>query len=88
MRAFTPWPGAYGYWAARGEPRLLKFWSARVERRQGPPGQVLEAGKAGLIVACGTDALRIEQLQLEGARKMTAAEFLAGHDLKAGAQIG
>jgi len=87
IRAFTPWPGAYGYWAARGGPRLLKFWRAQIEPRQGPPGQVLQAGKAGLVVACGTDALRVEQLQLEGGRKMTAAEFLAGHDLQPGASI-
>jgi methionyl-tRNA formyltransferase len=38
-------------------------------------------------VACGADALRIEQLQLEGGRKMTAPEFLAGHDLKPGVRI-
>jgi methionyl-tRNA formyltransferase len=48
---------------------------------------VLQAGKAGLVVACGTDALRVEQLQLEGGRKMTAAEFLAGHDIQPGASI-
>jgi methionyl-tRNA formyltransferase len=87
MRAFTPWPGAYGYWAAGGQPRLVKFWRAQVERRQGPPGHVLQADKAGLVVACGTDALRIEQLQLEGGRKMSAAEFLTGHDLKPGVKI-
>jgi methionyl-tRNA formyltransferase len=28
--------------------------------------------------------LRIEQLQLEGGRKMTAAEFLAGHSVGRG----
>jgi methionyl-tRNA formyltransferase len=48
----------------------------------------LQANKTGLVVACGTDALRIEQLQLEGSRKMTAGEFLAGHGIKAGYHIG
>jgi methionyl-tRNA formyltransferase len=87
IRAFTPWPGAFGYWAGRGGRRLLKFWSAQVEARQGPAGEVLQADKAGLVVACGTDALRVEQLQLEGGRKMTAAEFLAGHEIKPGTRI-
>ena len=87
MRAFTPWPGAYAHWAARGGPRLLKFWRAQIERRQGRPGEVLQADKAGLVIACGTDALGIEQVQLEGGRKMTAAEFLSGHDLKPGAKM-
>jgi methionyl-tRNA formyltransferase len=61
---------------------LLKIWRAQVEHRQGRPGEVLQADKTGLVVACGTDALRLEQLQLEGGRKMTAAEFLAGHDVR------
>jgi len=84
MRAFTPWPGAFVNWSAHGRSRLLKIWRAQIEPRQGRPGEILEAGKAALVVACGTDALRIEQLQLEGGRKMTAAEFLTGHELKAG----
>jgi len=84
MRAFTPWPGAFVNWSAQGRSRLLKIWRAQIEPRQGRPGEILEAGKAALVVACGTDALRIEQLQLEGGRKMTAAEFLTGHELKAG----
>ncbi len=87
MRAFNPWPGVFMNWAEPGRQRLLKIWSARIERRQGPPGEVLQADKGGLLVACGTDALRIEQLQLEGGRKMTAAEFLAGHDIKPGARM-
>jgi methionyl-tRNA formyltransferase len=87
IRAFTPWPGAFGYWAARGERRLLKFWRAQVELRQGPAGEVLQADRTRLVVGCGTDALRVEQLQLEGGRKMTAAEFLAGHDIKPGTRI-
>jgi methionyl-tRNA formyltransferase len=69
---------------ALGRPRLLKIWRAQIERRQGAPSQVLEANKTGLVIACGVDALRIEQLQLEGGRKMTAGEFLAGHDIQPG----
>jgi methionyl-tRNA formyltransferase len=84
IRAFTPWPGAWLHWSAGDRPRLLKIWQARIEERRGAPGQVLQADKAGLVIACGKDALRVEQLQLEGARVMSAAEFLAGHSLKPG----
>jgi methionyl-tRNA formyltransferase len=87
LRAFTPWPGAFANWMESGRPRLLKIWRAQVERSPGHPGEVLQADQAGLVIACGTDALRIEQLQLEGGRKMTAAEFLAGHDLQPGARM-
>jgi methionyl-tRNA formyltransferase len=89
IRAFTPWPGACVDWPAQGRPRLLKIWRAQIEAEHGKavPGQVIEAGKNGLVVACGTGALRIEELQLEGGRKMAVAEFLAGHDLKPGASL-
>jgi methionyl-tRNA formyltransferase len=87
MRAFNPWPGAFAIWMEPGRRRLLKIWRAQIERRQGHPGEVLQADKAGLVVACGVNALRIEQLQLEGGRKMTTAEFLAGHDIRPGVRI-
>jgi methionyl-tRNA formyltransferase len=87
LRAFTPWPGAFVNWTTQGRAQLLKIWRVQVEQRQGQPGQILEANKTELIVACGTDAIRIEQLQLEGGRKMTAAEFLAGHEIKPGATL-
>jgi len=48
------------------------------------PGKILSADKSGIVVACGQNALRILELQREGGRRMSAAEFLAGHPLKAG----
>ena len=51
------------------------------ERRR---GEILAADKAGILVGCGGDALRILELQREGGRRLSAADFLAGHPLKAG----
>jgi methionyl-tRNA formyltransferase len=48
------------------------------------PGNILQADKNGIVVGCGVGALRILVLQREGGRRMSAAEFLAGHPLKAG----
>jgi methionyl-tRNA formyltransferase len=81
IRAFTPWPGAYADLTIRDKARLVKFWRATVEPVQGHPGQILRADRSGIVIACGSDALRMEQLQIEGGRKMTAAEFLSGHPL-------
>ncbi len=81
MRAFTPWPGTFADLTIRGKPRLVKFWSAVVVAAQGRPGQILQADRNGLVIACGSDALRIQQLQVEGGSRMTAAEFVAGHPL-------
>ncbi|HAZ09878.1 MAG: methionyl-tRNA formyltransferase [Omnitrophica bacterium GWA2_41_15] len=43
------------------------------------PGAILEASKNGILVKTGKGALKIEELQLEGSRRMTAKEFMAGH---------
>jgi len=84
LRAFTPWPGAFTHLPAETRPLLLKIWEAEVESQQGPVSQVLAADKTGIVVSCGTDALRLLTVQREGGRRMSAAEYLAGHPLKPG----
>jgi methionyl-tRNA formyltransferase len=66
---------------------LLKVWEAEVVSQQGPAGQVLAADKSGIVVGCGQDALRLVTVQREGGRRMSAAEFLAGHTLKPGQRL-
>jgi methionyl-tRNA formyltransferase len=66
------------------QPILIKIWKAEIVERLGKPGEVLSADKSGIVIACGKDALRILESQREGGRRMSAAEFLAGHPLKAG----
>ena len=88
VRAFTPWPGAFFFQEAAPKPRLIKGWEAKVEESlAGPPGQVLSADKAGIVVGCGYGSLRILGLQREGGRRLSAQEFLAGHPLGPGEQL-
>ena len=84
VRAFTPWPGAYTHLPGQPRPHLLKIWRAEVTDGTGAAGVVLQADKAGIVVACGEQALRILELQREGGRRMNAADFLAGHAVKEG----
>jgi methionyl-tRNA formyltransferase len=84
LRAFTPWPGMFTALGDQPKPHLLKIWKAEVIELSGKVGSILRADKNGIIVACGQNALRILELQREGGRRMTAAEFVAGHPLKAG----
>jgi methionyl-tRNA formyltransferase len=87
IRAFTPWPGA----STLVPPRQQRLKISKTEidvRSTGKPGRVLIAEGPNLVVGCGQQALRILELQLEGRRRMTAAEFLAGHNLPAGADLG
>jgi methionyl-tRNA formyltransferase len=65
-------------------PILLKIWKAEVVEMSGGRGEILSADKTGIVIGCGRGALRILELQREGGRRLTAAEFLAGHALKVG----
>jgi methionyl-tRNA formyltransferase len=79
VRAFVPWPGG---WTPLGA-HVLKVWRAEVAPGSGPPGTVLVA-QGRLEVATGEGALRLVEVQPEGKRRMSAAEFLSGHRLGTG----
>lgn len=83
VRAVVPWPGAFtGF---RGRRCLLWRASVRPHGGSDPPGVVVSADEGqGLLVATGRDALRVEELQIEGGRRMEAAAFIAGHRPRAG----
>tara|TARA_B100000959_G_scaffold17930_1_gene17319 strand:+ start:436 stop:1344 length:909 start_codon:yes stop_codon:yes gene_type:complete len=84
-RAFTPWPGVF----TRLDGKLLKLHVIEpVETAGLEPGRVLQADAEGILVGCGDGALRITRLQKEGAKRLAAAEFLAGTPLPAGTQLG
>jgi methionyl-tRNA formyltransferase len=87
VRGLTPWPGAFTFLPGEGRSTLLKVWQAEQATAQGTAGEILQADKTGLVVACGRDALRIQALQLEGGRRLTVQEFLAGHDLAPGLRL-
>ena len=80
VRAFNPFPGASA--PLGGQP--TKLWRAAPVAGDGRPGQILAADSAGIVVACGTGALRVTELQRPGGRRVSAADFLRGHTLPAG----
>ena len=84
-RAFTPWPGVF----TRLDGKLLKLLEIEpADADCHGPGVVGQADADGIVVGCGNGALRITQLQKEGAKRLAAAEFLAGTPLPAGTQLG
>ena len=74
IRAFNPWPGAF----MKIDDRSLKVFSASVVHLNGKPGQILRSHK-DLIIATGDGAVSLRDVQLEGKRRMSAAEFRRGH---------
>ena len=53
-----------------------------------PPGQILTADKRQLIVQTGEGRLSLQEVQLEGKKRMTADAFLRGFQIEAGKQLG
>jgi len=84
IRAFVPWPGCFTCWGKK----ILKIWKAVPDKQLTPglkPGRVLEIDKNTIVVNTGEGVLKIEELQLEGKRRMKVEEFIAGHrDMKPG----
>ena len=85
VRGVVPWPGA---WTEFGEG-VLKIWKASPAAGEGKPGEVLSGdAKNGLVVACGEGAVRVEELQAPGAKRMPAEAYLRGKPIEKGLILG
>lgn len=81
VRGTNPTPGAWAYVQTKGQTKRLKIYSTAVVKLQGAPKEIVP-GKL-LIVVCGEDALQLNEVQLEGKKRMRAEELLRGNpDLK------
>lgn len=85
IRGFNPWPTAFT--TASGK-RLKVFKSRLAENTELQPGTAV-ADDQQLKVACG-DGILLELLEVqpEGSRRMTAAEYLRGHSINTGDMLG
>jgi methionyl-tRNA formyltransferase len=83
IRGLHPWPHAYTF---SGGHRYIVRRSAVVSGGAvtGLPGTVLESAGDRLVVAAGSAAVQILEIQAEGKRAMPVREFLAGHRLAPG----
>lgn len=89
IRGCLDWPGAYTYYKSR----LLKLYRAEIGQpilgqASYKPGEVIESSKKGIVIATSRDSLVIQELQIEGSRKMTAEEFILGHKICPGHKLG
>jgi len=75
IRAYNPVPGAFFLL----DDMPIKCWRAAVVGgvAGAATGEVVSAGRDGIVVACGRDALRLDSLQRPGKRPVTASEFAA-----------
>ena len=86
MRAFTPWPGAFTTF--RGTQCSL--WGApQVCESTGDPAGTISLRSGDVFVECGRGTtLRLESVQREGRKKITAREFANGERLAPGESFG
>ncbi|WP_460448111.1 methionyl-tRNA formyltransferase [Alsobacter sp. SYSU BS001988] len=85
VRGLSPFPGAYSLVDLGRGPERLKILKTRLAEGSGPAGEALDDG---LTVACGQGAVQVLQVQRAGSRAMSAAEFLRGVPVRAGARFG
>jgi methionyl-tRNA formyltransferase len=95
VRGLNPWPSAYTHL----DGKLLKIWDADVETAPlnadstttseqptaaSAVGAVATDNKSYLKITCGEGVLSVNELQLEGKKRMKTADFLRGYSIKEG----
>jgi methionyl-tRNA formyltransferase len=84
LRGFSPWPGAYSIF--RG--KRLQVWKATALDRTLPSAELNVEGDH-LFMGCGeSTALEILELQLEGKKRTSAADFIRGYHPRPGEKVG
>lgn len=84
IRGLNPWPGCFTFVNGKN----LKLFDCDVADKKGNPGEIIEVAKDYVVVACGEKALQINELQLEGKKRMDTKSFLLGNQWKTGMKLG
>lgn len=82
IRGLNPWPSAYSHI----HDKTMKIWKAHIGEnvRGAVPGSVIRPEDGILAVQTGEGSLYIDELQLEGKKRMKTADFLRGYKLEQG----
>ncbi len=99
IRGLNPWPSAF----TRLNGKTLKVWKAAVYSYEdmanetgmsvsdiegSNPGEVIWTGKDSIAVKCNGDILLMQEVQLEGKKRMTVADYLRGHGIEQHTVLG
>lgn len=83
IRGTNPWPLSYALYQ---EQTMKIIHAAKGEPGKGVPGEILTADKRGIRVACGSgETLVIDEIQMQGSKRMPVAAYLNGHEIAVGA---
>lgn len=85
-RGFQPWPGAHT--TLRGKKLIVARMRVVMHPEAGESG-VLRVEGDSMLVGCGDGTMiGLDEVQMEGKKRMTAAEFLRGYQVKSGERLG
>ena len=87
VRGFQPFPTSF----ASYQNKKLTVWAAKessFESHATSAGSIVKAKGDELLIACGNQTiLRIEELQIEGKKRMSARDFLNGVRMQSGEKL-
>ena len=99
IRGLNPWPSAF----TKLNGKTLKVWKAAVSSYEdmanetgisvsdiegSNPGEIIWTGKDSIAVKCNGDILLMKEVQLEGKKRMTVADYLRGHGIEQHTVLG
>jgi len=88
IRGFQPFPTSFTLL----KEKKITIWNAEVaelEVAASTPGEIVEASSKSLLISCGDSTLlRVNEIQIEGKRRMDVRDFLNGNHLIAGDILG
>lgn len=84
IRAFAPTPGAWFEISVKDKPQRIKILKAVPLEGSGAAGEVL---RAPLVIACGTGAIEVLEVQRAGKGPVDVQSFLHGFPLSPGAKV-
>ena len=87
VRGLSPWPGAYTT-VAGGDRWIVSRALALPVPVTKPPGVVVAITHEALHVATGEGILAVMELQPSNSRRMAVSQYLAGHPIAVGLQLG
>jgi len=88
VRGFQPFPSSFTFY----NEKKLTIWRCKPSELKHEPeqaGEILEAKGDNLLVFCGGDSvLQIQELQIEGKKRMATRDFLNGIKMQVGEKLG
>ena len=87
FRGFQPWPGAFT--ALRGKKLIAHGMTYTGLIASGAECGAIDLEGGQMRVTCGEGStLTLDEVQMEGKKRMSAAEFLRGFPVRAGERLG